>query len=132
MPATTAPGPASACRQRPSGRKRHVVQPYALIHGVMPSNLCSGIFGSDGCMRRRHSQVGSYPLGASPYGVLDMAGNVWEWVNDWWNVKYYSISPYSNPPGPATGTYKVCPRGCWNAPISSACVWRTARLIHPD
>lgn len=44
--------------------------------------------------------VGSYPLGASPYGVLDMAGNVWEWVNDWWQDDYYSISPFMNPPGP--------------------------------
>ena len=43
------------------------------------------------------SQVGSYPLGASPYGALDMAGNVWEWVNDWWQSDYYSISPASNP-----------------------------------
>ncbi len=59
------------------------------------------------------SQVGSYPLGASPYGALDMAGNVWEWVNDWWQSDYYSLSPYSNPPGPATGTYKVIRGGGW-------------------
>ena len=51
--------------------------------------------------------VGSYPLGASPYGVMDMAGNVWEWVNDWYQQDYYSISPDSNPPGPTTGTHKV-------------------------
>ncbi|MBN2148845.1 MAG: formylglycine-generating enzyme family protein [Anaerolineales bacterium] len=53
------------------------------------------------------SEVGSYPSGASPYGALDMAGNVWEWVNDWYNGGYYNASPSSNPPGPETGTYRV-------------------------
>ena len=60
------------------------------------------------------SQVGSYPLGASPYGALDMAGNMWEWVNDWWQSDYYSISPASNPPGPATGTDKMLRGGDWS------------------
>lgn len=57
--------------------------------------------------------VGSYPYGASPYGVLDMAGNVMEWVNDWWQEDYYRVSPYANPPGPATGTWKVLRGGHW-------------------
>ena len=60
------------------------------------------------------SQVGSYPLGASSYGTMDMAGNVWEWVNDWWDSSYYSISPSSNPQGPVSGTYKLIRGGSWN------------------
>jgi formylglycine-generating enzyme required for sulfatase activity len=53
------------------------------------------------------SATGIYSAGASPYGALDMAGNVWEWVNDWYGGSYYSNSPHSNPPGPATGSYRV-------------------------
>jgi formylglycine-generating enzyme required for sulfatase activity len=59
------------------------------------------------------SRVGSYPSGASPYGVMDMAGNVWEWVNDWYDRSYYSVSPSSNPQGPATGGVRVLRGGSW-------------------
>ena len=52
-------------------------------------------------------QVRIYGAGASPYGVMDMAGNVFEWVNDWYQTDYYSQSPASNPPGPLTGRYRV-------------------------
>jgi serine/threonine-protein kinase len=52
------------------------------------------------------SAVGSYPTGASPYGALDMIGNVREWVNDWYGSDYYYSSPYSNPLGPTSGTYR--------------------------
>ena len=43
-----------------------------------------------------------------------MAGNVGEWVSDWYDFDYYSSSPYSNPPGPVTGTGKVLREGAWN------------------
>ena len=49
------------------------------------------------------TRVGSYSTGASPFGALDMAGNVWEWVADYYNAKYYSESPAVNPTGPANG-----------------------------
>jgi formylglycine-generating enzyme required for sulfatase activity len=59
------------------------------------------------------SAVGSYPAGGSPYGVMDMAGNVSEWVNDWYDPTYYAASPGSNPPGPADGTEKVLRGSTW-------------------
>jgi len=58
--------------------------------------------------------VGNYPSGASPYGALDMAGNVWEWVADWYDSSYYANSPSSNPTGPALGQYRVLRGGSWN------------------
>ena len=60
------------------------------------------------------SAVGSYPDGASPYGALDIAGNVSEWVNDWFDGTYYSVSPYANPQGPSSGKAKVLRGGSWD------------------
>ena len=56
----------------------------------------------------------SYPLGASPYGVLNMSGNVREWVADWYDPHYYEVSPYANPKGPETGKEKSLRSGSYN------------------
>lgn len=59
------------------------------------------------------SRVGSYPDGESWVGALDMSGNVWEWVNDWYDSEYYGNSPGENPPGPASGEIRVLRGGAW-------------------
>ena len=59
------------------------------------------------------SKVGSYPDGASPYGALDMVGNVWEFVSDWYDESYYSTSPSQNPLGPDSGSAHVIRGGSW-------------------
>jgi len=58
-------------------------------------------------------EVGSYPAGASIYGLTDMAGNVWEWGAEWYDPAYYSRSPAADPLGPASGTHKILRGGSW-------------------
>jgi formylglycine-generating enzyme required for sulfatase activity len=57
--------------------------------------------------------VGSYLDGASSYGVYDMAGNAWEWVNDWYAEDYYASSPNRNPTGPHEGLFRVVRGGSY-------------------
>jgi formylglycine-generating enzyme required for sulfatase activity len=58
--------------------------------------------------------VGSFPGGASPYGVMDMAGLVWEWVADWYAPDAYRAMFEANPTGPDRGTHKVLRGGSLN------------------
>ena len=63
------------------------------------------------------AQCQTRPVGGklgNGYGLHDMSGNVWEWVNDWWSSVYYSSNPQNNPTGPTTGTFRVVRGGYWN------------------
>jgi formylglycine-generating enzyme required for sulfatase activity len=74
----------------------------------------------DGCGQGGKAwPVGSKPRGASPYGALDMAGNVLEWVADWYDGSYYARSPGRNPTGPDSGESKVLRGGSWLGHIRS-------------
>jgi formylglycine-generating enzyme required for sulfatase activity len=72
-----------------------------------PFQLAMGVIVGD------TTAVGSYPRGVSPYGAYDMAGNVWEWVADWYSATYYQDSPASNPTGPDSGEGHVLRGGSY-------------------
>ena len=72
-------------------------------------NLCN----SEECGLNRTSPVGIFTKGESPYGCMDMAGNVLEWCSDWFEEDYYKKSPKKNPRGPGNGSLRVLRGGCW-------------------
>jgi iron(II)-dependent oxidoreductase len=59
--------------------------------------------------------VDSHDNGRSPYGLHHMAGNVAEWVQDWFGFDYYAYMPERNPPGPTGGRYKSVRGGSWKS-----------------
>jgi len=70
---------------------------------------------------RDTTQVGAYPRGMSLTGAYDMAGNVWEWVSDWYSETYYADNQeWKNPTGPSIGAEKVVKGGSW---YSSNILW---------
>jgi formylglycine-generating enzyme required for sulfatase activity len=71
--------------------------PVCGLHAIYASGDCTADPGP----------VGSLPGGKGPYGHDDLAGNVWEWVSDWYGADYYLSSPASDPQGPASGTQKI-------------------------
>ena len=69
--------------------------------------------GGDGCGKDRTWPVCAKERGNSPYGLCDMAGNVWEWVSDWYGEEYYESGATRNPKGSKYGEYRVLRGGCW-------------------
>lgn len=75
--------------------------------------------------------VGDYPQGISPHGVMDCAGNVWEWCRDWFAADYYFRAPNHDPPGPDNGQYYVVRGGSWyHGRRSAVSVRSAARFRH--
>jgi formylglycine-generating enzyme required for sulfatase activity len=82
-------------------------------------------YGNMSYCSRSTDVVGIHPAGASPYGAQDMAGNVWEWVSDWYQENYYnSQSVWNNPTGPASGSFRVLRGGSWSL------YWYSARVSY--
>ena len=73
---------------------------------------------SSECKLGRTSPVGIFPTDKSPYGCLDMAGNVLEWCSDWFDEDYYKKSPKKNPQGPKSGSGRVLRGGGWGGGAS--------------
>lgn len=80
----------------------------------------------------RPLKVGSFPSGASPYGAMDMAGNVWEWVADWYGSTYYLESPVNNPQGPSIGNRKILRGGAWDVARIAVFTWFRETFMPPQ
>ncbi len=78
------------------------------------------------------SPVGNYPAGISPYGALDMAGNVLEWVADWHDIFSYRNAPDRNPSGPETGTLRVQRGGYYGSDAFDLTLSREPASQAPD
>jgi formylglycine-generating enzyme required for sulfatase activity len=77
------------------------------------SQISAALLNYKGSNLRDTTKVGAYPQGESPYGALDMAGNSFEWVNDWYSSTYYQESSPENPTGPISGQARVVRGGAW-------------------
>lgn len=86
------------------------VRKYKRLNFADKSNpeLASDLSANDGY--RDTAPVRSFPTGKSPYGIYDLAGNVWEWIADWYDPLYYTYSPLENPRGPEGPTQEITMR----------------------
>jgi formylglycine-generating enzyme required for sulfatase activity len=98
-------------------------------------------FGNDAAQLERYAWYGegfalgsTHPIGQkepNPWGLYDVHGNVWEWVQDWYDERYYASSPSQDPQGPQSGSQRVVRGGSWHQTATS---WRSAfrRSYDPD
>jgi len=89
----------TAGQKYPWGNKWSAKASYVALHGKKPY--------------KKPAPVGSAKKGASPCGVCDMAGFIWEWCQDWYAEDYYASSPITNPQGPERGSVRVVRGGGW-------------------
>ncbi len=91
--------------------------PWGKMREAMRANLKGGKDGFPGV-----APVGRFPKGASPFGALDMSGNVWEWVADRYRSQAYRKMAERDPHGPAKGKTRVVRGASWGSPVA----WATA------
>lgn len=77
---------------------------------------------------------GTHPIGQklpNPWGLYDMHGNAWEWVQDWYSDSYYAQSPATDPKGPESGSQRAVRGGSWHQTATS---WRSSfrKAYDPD
>ncbi len=110
---------------------------HSLWNSVYPYTSPVGFFDGTVKYKANYNWPGSATSyqttnGANDYGLYDMAGNVYEWCNDWYDSDYYETSQYDNPKGPASGSWRVLRGGCW-ASQASRCRITFRFAIHvPD
>lgn len=82
---------------------------------IWDASKCNSVHNTSPDTFTYSSPVGFFSSDRSMYGVYDMTGNVFEWCGDWYGSAFYSISPDSNPTGPATGIYRSLRLGAWSS-----------------